>query len=152
MEPIWMKIGEAARRLGVNPKELRYWEQIIPEIGPRRSQGNLRYYHVDELERLHQIKAWLAEGLTVADCRQLLLTGQLTRALDLGLGEEVEPRLRLKPRKPKAPKAPKASRKAPGQTAVARVAAALRKLLAQLDGTPGPEPPKLEAKPSTESI
>jgi len=104
MEPIWMKIGEAARRLGVNPKELRYWEHVIPEIEPRRSQGNLRYYHVDELERLAQIRVWLGEGLTVADCRQLLLTGQLTRALDLGLGETIEPRIRLKARKPKAAK------------------------------------------------
>ena len=133
MEPVWIKIGEAARRLGVNPKEIRYWEQIIPEIQPRRSLGNLRYYHVDELERLEQIRNWLEEGLTVADCRQLLLTGQLTRALDLGLGLELEPQGRPKP----APKKPaKPAKKAIGRRRLARLATALKKLAAQLEQPP----------------
>ena len=126
MERIWMKIGEAAQKLGVNPKELRYWEHVIPEIQPRRSQGNLRYYHVDELERLQQIRNWLQEGLTVADCRQLLLTGQLTRGLDLGLGDL--PVVEL-------PKPAKAKRARP-RAGLARVRAALKKLAAQLQGPP----------------
>ena len=125
MERLWMKIGEAASRIGVKPKELRYWEQVIPEIQARRSKGNLRYYHVDELERLVKIRNWLREGLTVADCRELLLTGQLARGLDLGLGTLPAP-----VRRPAAPK-PKA---APRRPAVAKVAAALRKLLGQLNG------------------
>ena len=128
MEPIWMKIGEAARRLGVTPKELRYWERIIPEIGPRRSLGNLRYYHVDELERLQQIRNWVEEGLTVSDCRQLLLTGQLTRALDLGLG--VMPEYKVRPKAARKPKA-----KAP-RAGLAKVVAALKKLAAQLNAPP----------------
>ena len=125
MERVWLKIGETAHRLGVKPKELRYWEKVIPEIQARRSKGNLRYYHVDELERLARIRNWLQEGLTVADCRELLLTGQLARGLDLGLGAMAAPRKRV-PRKAKAA--------APRRPAVARVAAALRKLLAQLKG------------------
>jgi DNA-binding transcriptional MerR regulator len=84
---------------------------------------------VDELERLQQIRNWLEEGLTVSDCRQLLLTGQLTRALDLGLGAAPEPRIR-----PKAPK-PRVA-KAPSKAGLARVASALKKLVAQLNGTP----------------
>ena len=128
MEPIWIKIGEAARRLGVTPKELRYWEQVIPEIQPRRSQGNLRYYHVDELERLRQIHHWVEEGLTVSDCRQLLLTGQLTRALDLGLG--VMPELKPRPRAARKPRA-----KAP-KAGLAKVVAALKRLAAQLNAPP----------------
>ena len=79
MERLWLKIGETASQAGVKPKELRYWEEVIPEIQPRRSKGNLRYYHVDELDRLVKIRDWLEEGLTVADCRELLLTGQLAR-------------------------------------------------------------------------
>ncbi len=55
----WFKIGEAAALVGVVPKDLRYWEDVIPDIKPRRSKGNLRYYHVDELPRLKRIKAWL---------------------------------------------------------------------------------------------
>ena len=123
MERLWLKIGEAAGRLGVKPKELRYWERLIPEIQPRRSIGNLRYYHVDELERLLRIRDWLREGLTVADCRELLLTGQLARGLGLGF-EDSEPAPR---RKPKAP-----PRKSPRAPALAKVTAALKKLVAQL--------------------
>jgi DNA-binding transcriptional MerR regulator len=124
MERLWLKIGEAAGRLGVKPKELRYWERLIPEIQPRRSIGNLRYYHIDELERLLKIRNWLREGLTVADCRELLLTGQLARGLGLGL-EDTEP---APPRrKPKAP-----ARKSPRAPALAKVTAALKKLAAQL--------------------
>jgi DNA-binding transcriptional MerR regulator len=127
MERLWIKIGEAAQRLGVNPKELRYWERLIPEIQPRRSQGNLRYYHVDELARLQQIRNWLQEGLTVADCRELLLTGQLARGLDLGLEASPAPQVRKKPLKaPARPRVPK----------LAKVAAALKKLLSHLNGPP----------------
>jgi DNA-binding transcriptional MerR regulator len=84
-ERLWFKIGQAAEHIGVTPKELRYWERLIPEIKPRRSRGNLRYYHLDELPRLQRIKEWLAEGLTVADCKALLQTGHLARALDMDL-------------------------------------------------------------------
>ncbi len=85
----WFKIGEAAKLIGVGPKELRYWESQIPEIQPRRSKGNLRYYHLDELPRLQRIQGWLVEGLTVRDCRELLLTGHLARGLHDVLGIEV---------------------------------------------------------------
>ncbi len=85
----WFKIGEAAKLIGVGPKELRYWETQIPEIKPRRSKGNLRYYHVDELPRLHRIHGWISEGLTVSDCQELLLTGHLARGLHEALGLDV---------------------------------------------------------------
>ena len=124
MERLWLKIGETASRLGVKPKVLRYWEKVIPEIQARRSKGNLRYYHVDELERLAKIRNWLEEGLTVADCRELLLTGQLARGLDLGLGE-----MRPAPRQRVAAKA----KPTPRRPGVAKVTAALRKLLSQLN-------------------
>jgi DNA-binding transcriptional MerR regulator len=101
-ERLWFKIGETAERIGATPKELRYWERVIPELRPRRSKGNLRYYHVDEFPRLKKIRDWLAEGLTVSDCRQLLLTGHLARPLlDLGLDEpaqlDVSPAPRRRP-------------------------------------------------------
>ncbi|WP_243318358.1 MerR family transcriptional regulator [Geothrix paludis] len=100
----WFKIGEAALLIGVGPKDLRYWEDVIPDIKPRRSKGNLRYYHVDELPRLRRIKAWLAEGLTVADCAELLAHGHLVQRLDLGLDAEelpAAPAVRPKPTIPR---------------------------------------------------
>lgn len=126
MERVWMKIGEAAKRVGVSPKDLRYWESIIPEIQPRRSRGNLRYYHVEELARLERIHGWLQEGLTVADCRELLLKGQLARGL--GLFDE--------PAEPPPPPAPRGrshvAQTAPRAPELAKVRAALKRLLAQL--------------------
>ena len=71
-ERLWFKIGETAERIGATPKELRYWEKLLPEIQPRRSRGNLRYYHIDEIPRLKAIRQWLDEGFTVLDCRALL--------------------------------------------------------------------------------
>jgi len=87
-EKRWFKIGEAAARLGVAPKDLRYWETVIPEIRPHRSKGNLRYYHADELPRLTRIRDWTREGLSAVDCRGLLLTGLAAPPLDLGLAPE----------------------------------------------------------------
>jgi DNA-binding transcriptional MerR regulator len=126
MERVWMKIGEAAKRIGVSPKDLRYWETIIPEIQPRRSRGNLRYYHVEELPRLQRIRGWLQEGLTVADCRELLLTGQLARGL--GLFEDA-PELPPPPAPRPHVRTPQA---APRPPELARIQAALKHLLTQL--------------------
>jgi DNA-binding transcriptional MerR regulator len=105
----WFKIGEAAAMIGVGPKDLRYWEEVIPDIKPRRSKGNLRYYHVDELSRLRSIKAWLAEGLTVADCAELLAHGHLVQRLDLGLEPEELPAAPTHKAKPAFPRLLRAS-------------------------------------------
>jgi DNA-binding transcriptional MerR regulator len=100
----WFKIGEAAQLIGVGPKDLRYWEEVIPDIKPRRSKGNLRYYHVDELPRLKRIKGWLAEGLTVADCAELLAHGHLVQRLDLGLDSDELPAAPAQKPKPTIPR------------------------------------------------
>jgi DNA-binding transcriptional MerR regulator len=100
----WFKIGEAAQLVGVGPKDLRYWEDVIPDIKPRRSKGNLRYYHVDELPRLRRIKGWLAEGLTVADCAELLAHGHLVQRLDLGLDPNDLPAAPAQKAKPSIPR------------------------------------------------
>lgn len=84
-ERLWLKIGDTAQFLGISPKDLRYWERVIPEIRARRSQGNLRYYHKDDLPRLEQILHWVNQGISVVDCRALLLHGQVARQMELGL-------------------------------------------------------------------
>lgn len=98
-EKLWFKIGEAAAHLGVSPKELRYWESLLPEIKPRRSTGNLRYYHREQFPRLERLRDWIRSGLTVADCRQLLQTGVQVVPLDLGLSlEDLAPAVPKPPR------------------------------------------------------
>jgi DNA-binding transcriptional MerR regulator len=138
---LWLKIGEAAKLLAVSPKELRYWESVIPEIRPRRSKGNLRYYHREELPRLERIRDWLGEGLTVADCQQLLLTGQLKR----GLGLEIQPTAEFPPAVA-APAKPKAAPLVPPRIEQARQA--LSDLLERLNTVPRPLPRKRKRKES----
>jgi DNA-binding transcriptional MerR regulator len=131
-EKKWLKIGETAKLLGLSPKELRYWESVIPEIRPRRSKGNLRYYHREELPRLERIRDWLEEGLTVADCQQLLVTGQLKR----GLGMEIQAQtpMAVPPPKTKAP--PQVSPR------IEQARQALASLLERLASVPRPAPRK----------
>lgn len=125
-ERLWFKIGETARQVGATPKELRYWEKVIPELRPRRSRGNLRYYHADELPRLRALRSWLAEGLTVADCRERLRL-------------EPAPPSREQKATPHAPTAPPA--------ALAAIAEALRALLERMGGSPEARPSRRPRKP-----
>ena len=125
-ERLWFKIGETARQVGATPKELRYWEKVIPELRPRRSRGNLRYYHADELPRLCALRAWLAEGLTVADCRERLKL-------------EPAPPSREQKATPHGPTAPPA--------ALAAIAEALRALLERMGGSPEARPSRRARKP-----
>ncbi len=124
----WFKIGETAERLGISPKDLRYWESVIPEIRPRRSKGNLRYYHADELPRLQRIRDWTREGISAVDCRGLLISGQVAPPLDLGLSEQ-----------DLAPSA-KARRPAPGLKVGADLQPAIQALRELLDRLGGPLP------------
>ena len=143
MERLWFKIGETAARLGVKPKDLRYWEQVIPEIRPRRSHGNLRYYHLDELPRLERIRGWLAEGLTVGDCRQLLLTGQLTRGFDFG--QDTEPAASVPAsRRSKTRKTVPEARPLPGMATIVESLRKLRDRLAQVPAAGGSPKPQLD--------
>jgi len=134
-ERLWLKIGEAAQRIGATAKELRYWESVIPELRPRRSKGNLRYYHVDELPRLQKVHEWLAEGLTVADCRQLFTTGHIARPLGLFSEEPEELEALASPIR-----TPKARRPKPPAADLKPVIQALKALLKRLAKPPRIDP------------
>lgn len=65
-----MAIGEVARRAGLRPSALRYYESVglLPE--PRRVNGRRRYDH-DVLIHLAGIRVAQEAGFTVAEIRQL---------------------------------------------------------------------------------
>jgi DNA-binding transcriptional MerR regulator len=90
-ERVWFKIGEAAKSAGVSAKELRYWEKVIPELRPKRSVGNQRHYHRDDLHKLSLIAFWVKSGIPVADCKELLATGGPETELG-GSPDTVDPR------------------------------------------------------------
>lgn len=49
------KIRDVAILLGVSTSTLRYWEMEFPEIMPRRSRTNQRYYRPDDIRTLRMI-------------------------------------------------------------------------------------------------
>jgi len=67
-----MRIGELARRSGVAPTALRYYEQIglLPQLG--RTESGYRSYGEESLDRLAFIRSAQAVGLTLAEVREVL--------------------------------------------------------------------------------
>ena len=67
-----MLIGELARRAGVNPKTIRYYEEI--ELLPRaaRLPSGYRQYAEEDVERLEFIRNAKALGVALAEIKEVL--------------------------------------------------------------------------------
>ncbi len=65
-------IGELAKRVGVNPKTIRYYEEIGLLPGPERTTLNYRVYRPDDARRLEFIKKAQVLGLSLAEIREIL--------------------------------------------------------------------------------
>jgi MerR family transcriptional regulator, light-induced transcriptional regulator len=66
-----LRIGELSRRSGVSPELLRAWERRYGLLRPTRSNGGLRLYSLDDLERVHRMRQHLAGGLAAAEAAAL---------------------------------------------------------------------------------
>ncbi len=51
----YYKIRDVSQLLDVPASTLRYWESEFPEITPRRSQANQRFYTPDDIRTLRMI-------------------------------------------------------------------------------------------------
>jgi DNA-binding transcriptional MerR regulator len=68
-----LKIGEAARIIGVEPYVLRFWETQFPILRPRHSRSKHRSYESGDIETLKLIKRLLhTEGFTIAGAKKLI--------------------------------------------------------------------------------
>lgn len=67
-----MRIGELADAAGVNPKTIRYYEEVglLPE--PRREANGYRRYEQDDLERLEFIRRAQQLELRLDEIREIL--------------------------------------------------------------------------------
>jgi DNA-binding transcriptional MerR regulator len=67
-----LTIGELAGELQLNPKTIRYYEDVglLPE--PRRSESGYRLYSRYEVERLRLIKRAKLLGLSLAEIKELV--------------------------------------------------------------------------------
>jgi DNA-binding transcriptional MerR regulator len=83
-----LRIGEFARRVGVNPELLRAWERRYGLLQPIRTEGGFRLYTAEDAERVEQMKAALAEGLSAAEAARRAL--EPVRPQDAGLEDARE--------------------------------------------------------------
>ena len=66
-----MNIGDAAKRAGLPPKTIRYYEDI-DLINPKRDANGYRAFRDEDLHKLAFLGRARALGFTIEDCRTLL--------------------------------------------------------------------------------
>ena len=77
-----LRIGEFARRVGVNPELLRAWERRYGLLRPVRSPGGFRLYTDEDAERVARMRRALDQGLSAAEAaRAALERGQPSEGL-----------------------------------------------------------------------
>ncbi len=67
-----MLIGELARRTGVNPKTIRYYEEIGLLPSAARSPSGYRQYAEEDVERLELIQNAKALGVALDEIKEVL--------------------------------------------------------------------------------
>lgn len=70
---LYYKIGEACKRLDIQPYVLRYWETEFPLLSPDKSTSGQRVYSEQDLRVIQRIKELLyEEGYTIAGAKKKL--------------------------------------------------------------------------------
>lgn len=69
----WLTIGEVARRAGVAPSALRFYE-VEGLVTSTRTRGKQRRYHRDVLRRVAFVRVAQRVGLTLDEIREALAT------------------------------------------------------------------------------
>ncbi len=72
-DPGQLRIGEFARRVGVNPELLRAWERRYGVLRPIRSAGGFRLYTADDAARVERMRRALDDGLSAAEAARVAL-------------------------------------------------------------------------------
>jgi len=76
-----LKIGEAAKALGVEAYVLRFWETQFPFLRPRHAQSKHRFYAAQDLQTLRLIKRLLhEERFTIEGAKKYIREVGLERA------------------------------------------------------------------------
>jgi DNA-binding transcriptional MerR regulator len=71
----YLRIGEVAALVGVEPHVLRYWEREFRSIRPVKSQRGQRVYSQRDVERLVRVRDLLyTDGFTIAGAKKMLRT------------------------------------------------------------------------------
>ncbi len=85
---LYYKIGEACKRLEIQPYVLRYWETEFPFLSPNKSKSGQRVYSDHELGVIRRIKELLyEEGYTIAGAKKKL-EGEMAAEAEAGPADE----------------------------------------------------------------
>ena len=80
------KIRDVPELLGVPTSTLRYWESEFPEIMPKRSRSNQRYYRPDDIRILRMIHYLVkVKGLRIEAAKEELRSNRknVSRRLEI---------------------------------------------------------------------
>jgi len=73
MDKVYYTIGEVSQQVGVPTHTIRYWEQQIPELKPKKILNGIRHYRQEEINQLKNMRQLLYEQrLTIDGARQTL--------------------------------------------------------------------------------
>ncbi len=67
-----LQIGEAAARVGLSLRTVRYYEEVGLFAPSARSPGGFRLYSEDDVQRLRVLKGMQPFGLTLEEIRELM--------------------------------------------------------------------------------
>jgi MerR family transcriptional regulator, light-induced transcriptional regulator len=67
----YLRIGEVARRAGVNAATLRAWERRYGLLEPERSEGGFRLYSDDDVARVRTMRDHVDRGVAAAEAARL---------------------------------------------------------------------------------
>jgi DNA-binding transcriptional MerR regulator len=73
MPPPELHIGEVATRVGVNPKTIRYYEDISLIPAPTRQPNGYRVYQDDDVDRIAFVRRAQRFGLSLDEIREVLV-------------------------------------------------------------------------------
>lgn len=70
---LYYRIGEACKKVDIQPYVLRYWETEFPALDPKKSKSGQRVYSEEEIRLIGRIKQLLyEEGYTIAGAKKRL--------------------------------------------------------------------------------
>jgi len=72
MNKVMFFIGELAKQIKINPKTIRYYEEISILPRPKRGTNNYRVYSLDTVNRLSFIKKAQGLGFTLREIKEVL--------------------------------------------------------------------------------
>jgi DNA-binding transcriptional MerR regulator len=86
-----LRIGDAAKLLGLEPYVLRYWESEFPQLAPLRTKKGQRLYSEQDLALIRTIQTLLyEEGLTIEGAKRRLEDTAQFRKMTRGIAQELQ--------------------------------------------------------------